>query len=694
MNLRGPVTLLLGVLCAGIGATTGQQPPAGQQPPGTAQQPPGGAAGRRRRRARKCDGHALHDHVRALSRHRSRRRPRANAFSERLLTSNDDETLAAKIRDGVPNTAMQPFKGTLDDQQIWQLVAYIRTHGREPEGQAGLRARSEQPDHQVREADVPDRSRRAGARDAVGPRLPSRRPPARDRTSAAACASSRRASSCPRPCRARRRYGSGRTRGCWTSRFIRSTPRTAGSISPTPRSSPATWRRRRAAAAAPPNRPRCRRRARQGTRRAAEPAVDDGLRPRQDRQDQSTGSRSSSSTARPSELYTPSGSHYGTRFLFDKDRPPVLQPRRARRHDQRAGSVQAARQDPSRQRRRVDSEGQPVREHAERAAVDLELRPSQPAGAGVGSVAGLLWESEHGPTGGDEINIIEKGKNYGWGVISMGMQNGITERSQDGMEQPIVYYTPTIAPSGIAFYTGSKYPGWKNNLFVAALAGQQLRRLEISGRKVVAPGSRVPAVRPRPRRDDRDPTACSMCCCRIRPGSGTGLGLAASTPGMVIRLVPPRNSRDTVRRVDDTHHESHTHRPRSRRHRRRRARRRDRRRRAPPRRRATSGRRRRSRWRSPSRLSPEEEMKTFSLPPGFRVELVASEPMIESPILMDFDRGRPAVGARDADVPARHVRAGLARAAQPRQRAGGHRTATARWTRRPCSPTSWRCRAR
>ena len=80
----------------------------------------------------------------------------------------------------------------------------------------------------------------------------------------------------------------------------------------------------------------------------------------------------------------------------------------------------------------IDAEGQPVREHAERAAVDLELRPSQPAGAGVGSGTGLLWESEHGPNGGDEINIIEKGKNYGWGVISMGMQNGITERSRAG----------------------------------------------------------------------------------------------------------------------------------------------------------------------------------------------------------------------------------------------------------------------
>jgi hypothetical protein len=58
--------------------------------------------------------------------------------------------------------------------------------------------------------------------------------------------------------------------------------------------------------------------------------------------------------------------------------------------------------------------------------------------------SGLMWESEHGPTGGDEINVVEKGRNYGWGVISMGLQNGITERSHEGMEQPIVYYTPTI----------------------------------------------------------------------------------------------------------------------------------------------------------------------------------------------------------------------------------------------------------
>jgi glucose/arabinose dehydrogenase len=61
------------------------------------------------------------------------------------------------------------------------------------------------------------------------------------------------------------------------------------------------------------------------------------------------------------------------------------------------------------------------------------------------------------------------------------MQPGITKRAEPGMEQPIVYYTPTIAPSGMMFYTGTQYPGWKNNLFVGAMAGQHLRRLEISG---------------------------------------------------------------------------------------------------------------------------------------------------------------------------------------------------------------------
>ena len=99
-------------------------------------------------------------------------------------------------------------------------------------------------------------------------------------------------------------------------------------------------------------------------------------------------------------------------------------------------------------------------------------------------VTGLLWESENGPTGGDEVNIIEKGHNYGWGVVSMGLQPGITHQHEPGMDDPIAYYSPAIAPSGISFYTADRYPGWKNSLFLSALAGQKLIRYEIKGRQI------------------------------------------------------------------------------------------------------------------------------------------------------------------------------------------------------------------
>ena len=102
----------------------------------------------------------------------------------------------------------------------------------------------------------------------------------------------------------------------------------------------------------------------------------------------------------------------------------------------------------------------------------------------IDPVSGLLWESEHGPTGGDEVNVIQKGHNYGWGVISMGLQPGIDHQHQAGMEDPITYYTPSIGPSGMSFYTAGRYPGWKNSLFLSALAGQKLIRYEVSGSKI------------------------------------------------------------------------------------------------------------------------------------------------------------------------------------------------------------------
>lgn len=102
---------------------------------------------------------------------------------------------------------------------------------------------------------------------------------------------------------------------------------------------------------------------------------------------------------------------------------------------------------------------------------------------------GRLWTSEHGPRGGDEINVVDKGKNYGFPVISYGREysgkpiNG-DRTAQQGMEQPVYFWTPDIAPAGIAFYSGTLFPEWRDNLFVSALAGRALVRLVLKDDRV------------------------------------------------------------------------------------------------------------------------------------------------------------------------------------------------------------------
>tara|TARA_R110002049_G_scaffold307773_2_gene509414 strand:+ start:2560 stop:3684 length:1125 start_codon:yes stop_codon:yes gene_type:complete len=102
---------------------------------------------------------------------------------------------------------------------------------------------------------------------------------------------------------------------------------------------------------------------------------------------------------------------------------------------------------------------------------------------------GAIWEHEHGPQGGDEINIIEKGKNYGWPVISYGINyNGtsftdITEK--EGMEQPLFYWVPSIAPSGMTFVSSDNYPDMKGNLLVGSLKFEYLERLILENNTVV-----------------------------------------------------------------------------------------------------------------------------------------------------------------------------------------------------------------
>ncbi len=122
-----------------------------------------------------------------------------------------------------------------------------------------------------------------------------------------------------------------------------------------------------------------------------------------------------------------------------------------------------------------------------------------PEGAAINPYTGELWVTDHGPQGGDEINIIRAGRDYGWPNVSYGTQydarqpdgrknvpvgNGRT--SMPGVEQPVYFWVPSIALSGLTFYTGDLFPEWRGNLFVGALAGQHLVRLVLDGERVVA----------------------------------------------------------------------------------------------------------------------------------------------------------------------------------------------------------------
>jgi aldose sugar dehydrogenase len=154
-----------------------------------------------------------------------------------------------------------------------------------------------------------------------------------------------------------------------------------------------------------------------------------------------------------------------------------------------------------------------------------------PQGLTLHPVTGTLWEHEHGPRGGDEVNIIEKGKNYGWPVIGYGIDYSgakIHESTQKaGMEQPLKYWVPSIAPSGMAFYTGNVFAPWRGSLFIGALAGQLLVRLELDGDKVVREERLLQQLRERIR--------------DVREGPDGALWLATdSSAGRILRLAPAK----------------------------------------------------------------------------------------------------------------------------------------------------------
>ena len=129
---------------------------------------------------------------------------------------------------------------------------------------------------------------------------------------------------------------------------------------------------------------------------------------------------------------------------------------------------------------------------------DKQARPElyavgfrDPEGATIDRKTGLLWTVEHGPRGGDELNVVRRGKNYGYATISYGREysgdlinQGKT--AQPGMEQPVYFWGPDIGPSGLMIYTGSMFPKWKGNIFVGGLVGKRLVRLQMNGERVAA----------------------------------------------------------------------------------------------------------------------------------------------------------------------------------------------------------------
>jgi len=239
----------------------------------------------------------------------------------------------------------------------------------------------------------------------------------------------------------------------------------------------------------------------------------------------------------PPDLYTTTSDHYGSRFAFDAQ-GHLFYSLGERHHMQNAQDLTV----PMGKIHRTNPDGTPLADNpfVNTPGADPTIWSyghRNPEGLAFDPVTGNLWESEHGPTGGDEINLIRKGHNYGWGVVSMGLEPGITHQHQAGMDDPIAYYTPTIAPSGMTFYSGDRYPGWKNNLFVAALAGQELLRLEIDGDKIVSQEA-VFKEYGRVRDVITGPDGLLYVLLQNPTGAGTGLALSAATAGMVIRLVP------------------------------------------------------------------------------------------------------------------------------------------------------------
>ncbi len=191
--------------------------------------------------------------------------------------------------------------------------------------------------------------------------------------------------------------------------------------------------------------------------------------------------------------YYDNSMHFGSRLLFDKEgnifittgeRSDLTTRPNAQKLDKAHGKVI-----------HITSEGEPVSDNpfigTEGALPEIySYGHRNPQGLDIHPVTGELWISEMGPRGGDEINLIKPGKNYGWAIITYGIEysgeiigEGITQK--EGMEQPVYYWDPVLSPSGMAFYSSNAIPEWENNLFIGGLSSKHIARLVIKDNKVI-----------------------------------------------------------------------------------------------------------------------------------------------------------------------------------------------------------------
>ncbi|MEJ8801550.1 PQQ-dependent sugar dehydrogenase [Pontibacter sp. H249] len=225
--------------------------------------------------------------------------------------------------------------------------------------------------------------------------------------------------------------------------------------------------------------------------------------------------------------YSTTRHHYGSRLEFDRDGYLYLSVGDRGNHDENPQSLERY---PGKVHRIKDDGGIPAdNPFAGKAGAEstYSFGHRNIQGMALHPETGKLWTHEHGPKGGDEVNISEKAKNYGWPVISYGINyNGtvLTKLTQkEGMEQPLWYWVPSIGPSGMAFVNSNRYKGWENDLMVGSLRFQFLSRLEMDGNKIVKEEKLLKNIgRVR----------------EVKMGPDGYLYVAVEKPGVIYKLIP------------------------------------------------------------------------------------------------------------------------------------------------------------